>query len=153
MIGQVVALDCSNPTGARLVARRVYEGVVKPVSECELKNDVTASVLVAADPFSTSDCSTFGMFLSWLIHLTSFNNFYSPEPLKDLLKEIEEKKPSVAILIGPFLDLKNSSVVSSSRGFSQQWRDLATMISDSVKELETKIVLGKNIAAYLSSLC
>ena len=82
-----------------------------------------------------------------------FNIVYFTEPLKDLLKEIEEKKPSVAILIGPFLDLKNSSVVSSSRGFSQQWRDLATMISDSVKELETKIVLGKNIAAYLSSLC
>lgn len=58
--GQVVAVDCHNPTGTRLVASKVYDGAVKPVSECNIPDNQTISCLVAAGPFSTLDSSSKG---------------------------------------------------------------------------------------------
>merc|ERR1719347_1847142 len=35
--GQVVALDCSNPTGTRLLSTKVYEGVNLPAAPCNME--------------------------------------------------------------------------------------------------------------------
>ena len=61
--GQVVALDCSNPTGSRLVATKVYDGVVRSTAECQLLDNVTISVMVACGPFTTSDSTSLGNFI------------------------------------------------------------------------------------------
>ena len=58
--GQVVAMDCNNPTGARLVASKVYDGVTRPMADCNIEDNVTISVLVATGPFTTNDSSSLG---------------------------------------------------------------------------------------------
>lgn len=120
--GQVVAMNCNNPTGARLVTSKVYEGVVRPKADCKLEDDVTVSVLVGTGPFSTTDSS-------------------SLEPLDDILSVIEEAKPNFAILVGPFVDLKNSSTTNSDKSFTRQWIEFAKVIAAKVKDLETTVVL------------
>jgi len=120
--GQVVALDCNNPTGSRLVASKVYDGVVRPTAECQLQDNVTISVMVACGPFTTSDST-------------------SLEPLEDVLKVIEEVKPNAAILIGPFVDLKNAAVTSSGDSFGKQWVDTVKLIAEKANDINTEIVL------------
>ena len=55
---------------------------------------------------------------------------------------IEDKKPNVAILVGPFLDLKNNAVVSSEMNFSNQWVEIVKIMTDKVADLQTQIILG-----------
>ena len=69
---------------------------------------------------------------------------YSPvEPLEDVLKVIEEVKPNAAILIGPFVDLKNAAVTSSGDSFGKQWVDTVKVIAEKANDINTEIVLGK----------
>ena len=58
--GQVVALDCSNPTGAKLVATKVYEGVFPPVSPCRLREGAVLTVMSVAGPYTTTDSNSTG---------------------------------------------------------------------------------------------
>ena len=55
---------------------------------------------------------------------------------------IEDKKPNVAILVGPFLELKNNAVVSSEMNFSNQWVEIVKIMTDKVADLQTQIILG-----------
>lgn len=64
------------------------------------------------------------------------------EPLDDILSVIEEAKPNFAILVGPFVDLKNSSTTNSDKSFTRQWIEFAKVIAAKVKDLETTVVLG-----------
>lgn len=45
--------------------------------------------------------------------------------------------------MGPFLDLKNSAVTSSSESFSTQWIKMVKTIAARVAELSTKVLIGK----------
>ena len=138
--GQVVALDCNNPTGTRLVASKVYDGVVRSTAECQLQDNVTISVMVASGPFTTSDSTSLGNFILVLhIHLI----FVFQEPLEDVLKVVEEVKPNAAILIGPFVDLKNTAVTSSGDSFSKQWIDMVKLIAEKATDLSSEIILGE----------
>ena len=65
--GQVVALDCSNPTGAKLVATKVYDGVFPPAAPCQLQEGVTLTVISVAGPYSTTDSNSTGWFPGDLI--------------------------------------------------------------------------------------
>jgi len=120
--GQVVALDCHNPSGARLVANKLYDGAQMAGAKCSLDSGVTLTVMTACGPFTTTDST-------------------STEPLEDVLREIEKVKPNVAILIGPFLDLKNNAVTSSDVSFGQQFVNIVRTIEEKVKELETNVYL------------
>ena len=120
--GQVVALDCHNPSGARLVASKMYDGALMPGAKCSLEPGVTLTVMTACGPFTTTDS-------------------VSTEPLDDVLKEIEKVRPDVAILIGPFLDLKNNAVTSSDVSFGTQFVNIIKSIEEKVKEMETNVYL------------
>ena len=56
---------------------------------------------------------------------------------------VEEVKPNAAILIGPFVDLKNTAVTSSGVGFSKQWMEMVKIIAEKANDISTEIVLGK----------
>jgi len=130
--GQVVAVDCSNPTGSRLICTKVYDGVSHPVGPCRLDEAQTITVLSAVGPYTTTDS-------------------YSSEPLQDLLDVIADKKPDVAILMGPFVDMKNSSVLSSNESFDKQWINTLSLIGEKLGGLETKVVLvpsGRDAVGY-----
>ena len=118
----MVALDCHNPSGARLVASKLYDGAEVAGAKCSLEPGVTLTVMAACGPFTTTDST-------------------STEPLEDVLREIEKIKPNVAILIGPFLDLKNNAVTSSDVSFGQQFVNIVRTIEEKVKEMETNVYL------------
>jgi len=120
--GMVTAMDCTNPNGSKIVASKVYEGAALPLAELRLPEDSGLSMLVAAGPFTTSD--SVGM-----------------EPLQDILTVIKEKKPSVAILLGPFLDMKNSAVCGAAEDFDTQWVKMVTVMAKELDEVPTQLVL------------
>ena len=62
---------------------------------------------------------------------------------------IEDKKPSVVILVGPFLDLKNNAVVSSEINFSNQWVEIVKKMAEKVADLKTEIILGKHACTII----
>jgi len=122
--GQIVAMEATNPNGSRLVAHKIHPGkVCGPVEETsELLKGTTVSILAACGPFSTSDST-------------------SLEPLDDLLKVVKEEKPSVTILIGPFLDIRNPLVAESNVTFEAQWVQVLEKIAKETADLETEVVL------------
>jgi len=120
--GQVVAMDCTNPNGSKLVAAKMYEGAPLPLADIRLAESSVLSMLVAAGPFTTSD--SVGM-----------------EPLQDILSVIKEKKPSVAVLLGPFLDMKNSAVCGAAESFDSQWVRMVTLMAKEMEGLSTQLVM------------
>lgn len=96
--GQIVLVEGVNSSGRRMVARRIIEGIPKPVLTSPAtkllefhhsnlyQGGSALSVVTAAGPFTTSD-----------------NLDY--QPLQDLLVKMVESKPDVLILVGPFVDI------------------------------------------------
>jgi DNA polymerase alpha subunit B len=121
--GQVVAMDCTNPNGSRLVARTVHPGqVCGPQEVASLPREEVLSILVACGPFTTSD--SVGL-----------------EPLDDFLTVVKTEKPSLAILLGPFLDVRNSHIVESDQNFETQWHNVLARIAEQTAGLDTEVVL------------
>lgn len=95
--GQIVLVHGINASGRKMVADKIIEGVPKKMLTTPTRkvsdyhhsklyqNGKALSVVVASGPFTTSD-----------------NLDY--EPLTELLSNIANDKPDVAILIGPFVD-------------------------------------------------
>ncbi len=85
--GQIVAVHGTNPDGKVFEARKVVEGSAasKKMSHIADFSRSSLSAIVAAGPFTTSD-----------------NLDY--EPFDDLLLYIQNAKPDVLILAGPFVD-------------------------------------------------
>ena len=125
--GQIVAMEATNPNGSRLIAHKIHPGkVCGPIEEhTELVKGTTASILTACGPFSTSDST-------------------SLEPLEDLLNVVKEEKPSVTILIGPFLDIRNPLIAESNETFEAQWVKVLEIIAKETLDLETEVVLVTN---------
>ena len=55
--------------------------------------------------------------------------------------------------MGPFLDLKNSAVTSSSESFSTQWIKMVKTIAARVAELSTKVLIGKCNGEVVICIC
>ena len=55
--------------------------------------------------------------------------------------------------MGPFLDLKNSAVTSSSESFSTQWIKMVKTIAARVAELSTKVLIGKCNGKVVLCIC
>lgn len=92
--GQIVAFEGNNSTGQKFIAKKIYECKSLPLPEVTKNSNpgsTRLSVLVAAGPFSTSDSLSY-------------------EPLTDLVQQIQQTKPDVCILMGPFVDCKNGEI-------------------------------------------
>ncbi|XP_006901509.1 PREDICTED: DNA polymerase alpha subunit B [Elephantulus edwardii] len=92
--GQVVIMEGINPTGRKLVATKLYEGVPLPFHQPTEEDDgdfEQRMVLIACGPYTTSDSITY-------------------DPLLDLVTVINHDRPDVCILFGPFLDAKHEQV-------------------------------------------
>jgi len=121
--GQVVAMDCTNPNGSRLVAHTLHPAkVTSPVEVTGLEVGELLSVIVACGPFTTSDSC-------------------DQEPLDDFLTILKDEKPSLAILLGPFVDARNVHIAESDQNFDAQWQNMVTKILEATAGLETEVVL------------
>ncbi|ELU04244.1 hypothetical protein CAPTEDRAFT_95153, partial [Capitella teleta] len=97
--GQIVAMRGTNSSGRKFVAKELFQPTALPLPDHEpnMENGKVThkfwplDIVTAVGPFMTSDSTSF-------------------EPLDDLLKYVTEHSPRVCILLGPFLDSKNSEL-------------------------------------------
>ncbi|XP_066466347.1 DNA polymerase alpha subunit B [Tiliqua scincoides] len=118
--GQVVVMEGMNSTGARLVASKLYEGLLLPFYQptSQPADPEMQMVLVACGPYTTTDSITY-------------------DPMLDLIDAINKDKPDVCILLGPFLDAKHQQVENS---------QLTTSFEDVFKRCLKMIIEGTRSA-------
>lgn len=121
--GQIVALECTNPSGGRLLATNIYSEAALPLRPPPPEADGRVlDLTVACGPFTTLDSD------SW-------------QPLEDILARIKEARPHVAILLGPFVDMKNGWVENHAESYEQLFGNLLRLVAAAVEELDTEVVL------------
>ena len=99
--GQIVAVEGVNSTGQKLVVNKFCIGVQlpfhSPVENAEHASEEIKSepflMSVAAGPFTTSDSLLY-------------------EPLADLMQKVQNDKPDLLILLGPFVDTKHDQIIN-----------------------------------------
>ncbi|NP_955875.2 DNA polymerase alpha subunit B [Danio rerio] len=95
--GQVVVMEGMNPSGEKLVATKLYEGIPLPFycpSEVKQEMDEVCEpvmVMIACGPYTPSESLTY-------------------DPLLDLITIINKDRPDVCILFGPFVDSKHEQI-------------------------------------------
>nr|CAH7764680.1 unnamed protein product [Callosobruchus chinensis] len=122
--GQIVAVKGNNITANDLVVEEIYSSVPLSLPEQTPVADGPLEIVVCAGPY------TFPENLSF-------------EPLHDLLKYVEEYRPHVLIMLGPFLDaahssVKNGDVLQSYRSF---FEGLVETVSNTIQTTSTKVVV------------
>jgi len=103
--GQIVAVEGMNSSGRKMVAHRICEGAAQeplksPVKELlkyhhddAYQGGTPLKLITACGPYTTNDNLDF-------------------EPLLDLLSNIQDEKPDVVILAGPFVSMDHPAVRS-----------------------------------------
>ena len=91
--GQIVAAEVTNPSGKKLVATNFYSDAScqKPTSRIRINEKEELQIVVACGPYTTTDNLSY-------------------EPLEDLLRYIENQKPHLVILCGPFVDARHDII-------------------------------------------
>lgn len=104
--GQCVAVRGRNPSGHCLVAEEVIANAPKPMtttSALEIRGTDSASqtfhMMVATGPYTTTEDMSF-------------------DPLDALLKEAEERKPDLLLLVGPFVDAMDPQLANGDLGMT-----------------------------------
>ena len=119
--GQIIGMECTNPNGSKLLVNKLYSDVPAPPSG-EVEGDHVTQLVVASGPYTTND---------------SLNT----QPLQDILACIQESKPQVAILIGPFVDVRNTALEDCSKSYQQIFNDMLKEIFAAIEELKTQVIL------------
>ena len=96
--GQIVLIEGVTSQGRIMVAKRVIEGIPRPLIQSEpsklleyhyskdYQNGLPINVIIASGPFTINDNLSY-------------------DPLRDLISRVLKSKPDVVILIGPFVDI------------------------------------------------
>ncbi|XP_074630712.1 DNA polymerase alpha subunit B-like [Acropora palmata] len=129
--GQVVAAEGLNSTGEKLVVNKICTGIQLPFwSSAESTGADSFSkvsepflMMVAAGPFTTSDSLLY-------------------EPLADLMKTVENDRPDLLILLGPFVDSKHDQIVNGDleEPFEELFRKQITEIIKATEKLSITVV-------------
>lgn len=126
--GQIVALEGTNPTGRKFIGSKVFT----TQSDETINKDITInsdalSLLIAAGPFTTSDCLSY-------------------EPLNDLIGIVKNTRPDVTIIIGPILDIKHEDVKAGKLTASHEevLQDKLNFIIDAIGGL-THLVVSSSV--------
>lgn len=82
--GQIVAMECTNPTGSQLVVHDIFDDRVLEPTSCPTLSE-PLRLNIAAGPFTAFDNLDF-------------------EPLWELMERVVEEEPHALVLIGPFVD-------------------------------------------------
>jgi len=119
--GQIVGVECTNPNGSRLLVNKLHPEVCAPPAPYTGPDQVL-DILVSCGPYTPNDSD-------------------NAQPLMDILEVIKETKPHVAFLIGPFVDMKNSSVGDGNENYQAIFDRMLTEVYSAVEELRTDVVL------------
>ena len=119
--GQIVAVECTNPNGSKLLVTKLYSEAPIPAPE-PVESEQVQELLVCCGPFTPNESE-------------------STQPLQDILAVIAETQPHVAFLLGPFVDAKNRAVEQSSVAHQQTFDTMLKEVYAAVEELRTTVVL------------
>ena len=91
--GQIIAAEVTNPNGKKLIATRFHSdaSAPKPTGNIRLTGNDEMQIVTACGPYTTSDKLSY-------------------EPLDDLLTYVQNQKPHLVILCGPFVDAKHNMI-------------------------------------------
>ncbi|KAK2168708.1 hypothetical protein NP493_1223g00005 [Ridgeia piscesae] len=121
--GQIVALDGINSSGKTFVATKLYQGVPLPLAKpTETAQAGGISVVIAAGPFTTSDCLSY-------------------EPLEDLMKYLTKETPDVCILIGPFVDSRHPDIEKLPMTYDDFFLTIIAKMADCTQSLSMELVV------------
>lgn len=125
--GQIAAVVGINPSGRKLVAKRIItdSGLKLPTKPDRINaNSGALDMIVASGPFTTKD---------------NLEN----EPLKELIRYIRAHRPHVAILHGPFLDIKHQMVEDGELdvAFEDKFNEIMLHLASETADLPTKMVI------------
>ncbi|XP_069682292.1 DNA polymerase alpha subunit B isoform X2 [Periplaneta americana] len=125
--GQVVVVEGDNPMGNRLSAKQIHCDAslpLPPKPSLSTKETGPIQIVIAAGPFTQSDNMTF-------------------QPLEDLVEYIEDHKPHLVILTGPFIDASHPVVVQGmlAETYSSFFEKIVDGIMEPLKKLNTHVVL------------
>nr|CAG4647137.1 EOG090X07VJ [Megafenestra aurita]SVE92449.1 EOG090X07VJ [Megafenestra aurita] len=114
--GQVVAVEGSNPTGRKIAVKAITTPPIVPVFKTDVSLQGPLNVIVACGPFTPSDDLEFA-------------------PLVELIQQINSIRPHMAIIMGPFVDVRNKKIETGELDLTYQ--EQFDMV---LKELQTKIL-------------
>ncbi|PVD26082.1 hypothetical protein C0Q70_13750 [Pomacea canaliculata] len=124
--GQVIAAEGVNITGKKLLLKKVFQGVPLPLPQTITKSEpgINVRVLIAAGPYSAVDDLEY-------------------QPLVELLDIIERDTPDVCILMGPFVDSKNTLIENSNtqKTYKDLFNECMDTIADRTSRLNCKVIL------------
>ncbi|KAL8559641.1 hypothetical protein ACOMHN_008352 [Nucella lapillus] len=124
--GQVIAADAVNASGKKLLLKNIYPSMKLPFPQLSVKTEPGSSLraLIAAGPFSVSD-----------------DLYY--DPLRALLDTIRKDRPDMCILIGPFVDIKNSIIEKGmmDETYDQTFKKCMELIAEDTQKLNCQIVV------------
>ncbi|XP_041969121.1 DNA polymerase alpha subunit B isoform X2 [Aricia agestis] len=131
--GQVVVLRGVNPRGDKFIPNEVYADASRPIPDpkVDMMNVLngTLSLVISSGPYTTSN-----------------NLAYAP--LKDLITYINDYKPHVVLMTGPFLDCEHTKVKDNT--MAETFKSFFDKLLDSLAEISTSSPLTK---IYIVSSC
>ncbi|XP_078001014.1 DNA polymerase alpha subunit B-like [Glandiceps talaboti] len=117
--GQIITVEGINSTGAKLVANKLYEGVLLPFSDPETRDaGKPLHILTTAGPYFTTDS-------------------LSLDPLMDFIQVLLKEKPDVCIFFGPFLDSRHEQIVNGMDGMDLTYEEFFLRIIHTIVESTT----------------
>lgn len=131
--GQVVGLKGINNTGNGMVVEEVLQPSILPKSSLPLETVQKMNENLDGQPLSIMVCK--GPF-------TSSENL-SFAPLSEMVKKVQEEKPDVLLLMGPFLSHNHTEIQSGKLKLTYQqfFLDLLHNVLENTEELATKILV------------
>ncbi|XP_005112449.1 DNA polymerase alpha subunit B [Aplysia californica] len=125
--GQVIACDGVNITGKKFSVHKIYDSVPMPFPEVtpDLENvGNQLRVMVAAGPYAPS-------------------NSLDYSPLSDLIKYVNRDRPDLVVLMGPFVDLKNTLISTGDveESFDELFTKQMVEIGRATQDLGCKVVV------------
>jgi len=127
--GQVIACDGVNITGQKFTVNKIYDSVRLPFPEITSETDSEnvagkLRLAVAAGPYAPS-------------------NSLDYSPLSDLIKYVNRDKPDVLVLMGPFVDVKNTLISTGDveESFEEIFTNQMMEIGRATQSLKCKVVI------------
>lgn len=127
--GQIVAMRGKNSSGTKIHPSSIYSGTRLPfysATKKDLKVDEGNFTLYATcGPYATNDTETL-----------------SYTPLENLLEVIQNEKPDVLIMLGPFVDVKHPLIQTGKIDFTYEelFIFVCNMVTSAAKGLKTEVI-------------
>ena len=119
--GQIVGVECTNPNGSKLLVSKLYSELPTPTPK-PVEKDQCTEIYTACGPYTLNDSDNY-------------------QPLLDLLDIVQETRPHLLILVGPFVDSRNKVIDAHTDSYHQIFETMLKQIYSALEETRTEVLL------------